>query len=120
MLYPGNPSVLGQMDMQITLIKRCWDLAIPKRGYKINGAVLTDEAFVPKKYTLTLEHGRFITADQAMLPTTYLDSYTEWFAFRLSFNPSPYPPREQWKAAAGVAADALRFWEWKEFCSGRL
>ena len=120
MLHPGHPSILGQIDMQITLTKRCWDPAIPKRGHQINDAVLTDDAFAPRKYTLTLEHGRFVTADQAMLPAAQLDSYTEWFAFRLSFNPSPYPSREQWKAAAGVAADALGFWEWKEFCSGRL
>ena len=34
--------------------------------------MLTDKAFVLKKYTLTLEPGRFITANQAILPATCL------------------------------------------------
>ena len=114
-LHPDDPDVLGQFTMQITLQKQCWDSAIPRRGYQINEAVLTE-----KIYTDT-GRGRFVAADYAGLPVAEIPEWLARFASRLSFSPSPYPPREQWEASAGMAADALRFWEWKGlFCSGRL
>lgn len=73
---------------------------------------IKEEAFLTKSFIVTLEQGDFITQYDALGA-----SDPPHFNFRLVFDPSPYPPREQWKDTARPAADALKFWEWNEFCS---
>ena len=89
-LHPDDPGVLIQCTLQITLQKQCWDPTIPRRGYKINEAVLTDDAFLPKQYALTVERGRFATADYAYAGVSLAEvpSWVPRFAFRLSLSPS--------------------------------
>ncbi|KAH6681491.1 hypothetical protein B0J14DRAFT_576510 [Halenospora varia] len=85
---------------------------------------LTDDAFLPKTYTLRLEKGRFTTQCDRLYggKTWYgakkLHPWATWFSFKLIFDPSPYPPRKQWKdtKTSSVPGDT-HFWEWNEFYS---
>lgn len=114
-----KPDIVGHADIEMTLTKR----RIPRlRGadmerYIINEALLTDDAFLPRTYHLSLEKGVFLAPFDAMQPSDFL--YTPRFAYRLSFDKSPYPPRQEWREPEG-APDAFRFWEWKQFCSGQI
>ena len=60
-----------------------------------------------KNTQLTLERGGFVAADYAGLPAAEIPPSLTRSAFRLSFNPSRYPPREQWKASAGAVSSRL-------------
>ncbi|MCJ1345800.1 hypothetical protein MMC31_004009, partial [Peltigera leucophlebia] len=110
-----DPHLISQFDIELTLAKRC----IPRmrrletQSWRINESLLTDDAFMPKTYTVRLEKGNFLTPYDAMRPDE--DQYTPRFALRLAFNESPYPPRHEWKDPGG-APDAMRMWEWKDFC----
>jgi hypothetical protein len=114
---PESRSTLAQFNIELTLTKR----RIPKIGdadmqrYRINESLLTDGAFLPKMYTIKLEKGKFLTSFDARDPVK--DS--PMFAVRLVFDKSPYPSREEWKEPVG-APDAMKFWEWTEFCGRRL
>jgi len=116
---PNDPHLISQFDIELTLTKR----RIPKLGtaemhsYRINESLLTDDAFLPKTYTVRLEKGEFITSYDAMSTEEIPNAST--FALRLVFDKSPYPPRDEWKTPEG-APDAIKFWEWKEFCGRRL
>lgn len=83
------------------------------QGWRINESLLTNDAFLPKTYTVRLEEGNFLTPYDLMLPEE--DQYTPRFALRLAFDKSPYPPRHEWKEPGG-APDAMKMWEWKDFC----
>lgn len=111
-----NPQLVSQFEIDLTLTKR----RIPpangpdKQKWKINEDRLTDDAFRPKTYTVRLDKGNFLT--------TYDSNYIkepDWvprYALRLTFEPSPYPPRHEWKEdVCGV--DTLKFWDYKEFCA---
>ena len=104
---------------------------------KINDALLTDDAFLPKVYTLQLEKGRFRTQYDRFLPNeaSWLDSAkwlvekalyggqktAPWYAYKLTFDISPYPPRSEWKnTEGGGVPDAFKFWEWTEFYRDEL
>ncbi|EON68402.1 hypothetical protein W97_07726 [Coniosporium apollinis CBS 100218] len=76
--------------------------------YRINESLLTDDAFLPKAYTLSLEKGKFLTPLDAM--RTEEIQYTPRFALRLVFDKSPYPPGHEWKELGG-APDAMKLWE---------
>ncbi|KAE8366757.1 hypothetical protein BDV27DRAFT_124901 [Aspergillus caelatus] len=113
---PKRPSHLTQFNIEIALTKR----RIPALGDAVNRRIineqlLTDAAFLPKKYTIKLESGQFLCASD--VGGGYSDSPR--FGTRLSFDRSPYPPREEWKETDG-GVDANKFWEWREFCSRRL
>ncbi|TFL04953.1 hypothetical protein BDV98DRAFT_601401 [Pterulicium gracile] len=116
----GGSSHLSQLPITITLTKD----RIPTLGsadmsnYTINEALLTDDAFLPKSYIVSLEKGRFITAFDQLGEPRRLE-YTPEYALRLTFDRSPYPPREEWRRPEG-APDAMKFWEWREFCGGKL
>lgn len=80
----------------------------------MNEALLTDEAFLTRQYFLVLEKGTFITIDDAKSENRLAPTYS----YRLRFHQSPYPSRETWKDPTG-APDALKFWEWSNFHTGR-
>jgi len=102
---------------------------------KINDALLTDEAFLPKTYTLQLEKGRFRTQYDRLYPTEagWLDNAkwlvektlyggrktAPWYAYKLAFDVSPYPPQKEWKSPDG-APNTFKFWEWTEFYRDEL
>ncbi|KAM3477264.1 hypothetical protein MY8738_006544 [Beauveria namnaoensis] len=85
-------------------------------GQGINEEALEEAAFLPKTYTLRLEQGHFhaqsYTPEQA-------PQHTPRFQLRLTFDPSPYPPREEWLRPER-APDSMRFWEWTQFCSRQI
>ncbi|KAI1631723.1 hypothetical protein F4809DRAFT_148976 [Biscogniauxia mediterranea] len=112
----------SQFMLEMTLTKR----RIPTLGmaqmdrYRINEEILTDETFAPKRYAVTLEAGEFITQfDTISRPEGDLLPGTPKFKFRLTFDSSPYPRREEWREPEG-APDAFKFWEWNQFCGGKL
>ncbi|KAI5920266.1 hypothetical protein F4810DRAFT_713620 [Camillea tinctor] len=112
----------SQFQLEITLSKR----RIPALGgarmdqYKINEALLRDAAFAPKKYAVALEAGEFVTQfDARSREGSHLLPGTPRFRFRLSFEPAPYPRREDWVDPQG-APDAMRFWEWNQFCGRQV
>ena len=81
---------MSQFDIELTLAKR----RIPRmnrpemQSRGLNEVFLTDDAFLPKTYTVRLEKGNFLTPFDAMFPE-YEDQYTPRFAFRLAFDKSP-------------------------------
>lgn len=110
-----DPHHISQFDIELTLAKR----RIPRmrapemQDRKINESLLTDDAFLPKTYTVRLEEGNFLTTFAQTLPKKQL-VYTPRFALRLAFDKSPYPPRHEWKEP-GIAEDAVKMWEFKDF-----
>lgn len=111
-----DPHILGEFDIDITLTKRRIPRFSQTKVYQrtVNESLLTDEAFLPKRYTIRLEKGNFLWPYDAMKPESE-NKATPRFALRLTFDKSPYPPRNEWKEPGG-APDATRMWEWKEFC----
>lgn len=106
-----RPRLISRFNIELTLAKRC----IPRfrqseRGRTFNESLLVDDAFLPKTYIIKLEKGLFKT------PYDVIENeYTQRWALRLVFEPSPYPPLEEWKGAKGYA-EGHKFWERKEFC----
>jgi len=100
---------LGQLDIELTLTKR----AIERHGH-INEKLLTEEAFLPKKYTIRLEQGIFM-APAYNLVKGGIPYTTTKYTLRLVFDKSPIPPRREWKDEEALAVDRCRVWEWSEF-----
>ncbi|PWY92958.1 hypothetical protein BO94DRAFT_622184 [Aspergillus sclerotioniger CBS 115572] len=84
---------------------------------RINEALLTDEAFRPKTYTVRLDKGTFITQHDVTYATRKYDAAR--YFHRLVFDKSPYPPPEEWKEMS-ASLEAFRVWEWTEFCSRKV
>ncbi|OAA72184.1 hypothetical protein ISF_01257 [Cordyceps fumosorosea ARSEF 2679] len=118
--YDSSPASLQTTKVDMTLTQR----RIPKLGnvdmskYKINESLLVEAAFQPKTYTFTLEKGNFFTPYDAQSPEG-LTEFTPRFQLRLTFDTSPYPPRDEWKKPE-EGPDSIKFWEWKQFCGRRL
>lgn len=107
----NHPRLVGRFTIELTLSKRCFPrLRQSVQGRKCNESLLIDDAFLPKTYTITLEKGFFKTPYDVIE-----DEYTQRYALRLVWEPSPYPPREEWKGAQPYS-EALKFWEYKIFC----
>ncbi|KAH8663383.1 hypothetical protein BGZ60DRAFT_411197 [Tricladium varicosporioides] len=108
----GSPSGTAQTDPAYTFLPH------------LQTTHLNDEAFLPKIFTIRLEKGRFATQCDRLYggKTWYganrLDPWATWFSFKLVFDPSPYPPRKEWKDfQAGSFPEGTHFWEWNEFYS---
>jgi hypothetical protein len=112
----AHPRLVGQFAIELTLTtRRIAPMQRPEmRSWLINEALLTDAAFRPKTYTLRLEQGSFLTPYDARPPGEL--PQTPRYALRLAFDTSPYPPRDEWREPEG-APDAMKMWEWKEFCA---
>jgi len=114
---------ISQFTLEITLQKRRISSLQDARWDKseLNEKLLTDAAFLPKTYTLRLEQGRFRTPYELLNDGKNTPDWAPWFAFRLVFDVSPYPPRHEWKwADEKPVPDVYKFWEWKEFCNREL
>ena len=107
----NHPRLIGRFTIELTLSKRCFPrLRQSVQGRQFNESLLIDDAFLPKAYTITLEKGFFKT------PYDVIENeYTQRYALRLVWEPSPYPPREEWKGAQ-ASVEAHKFWEHKIFC----
>ncbi|KAI9742147.1 MAG: hypothetical protein M1818_004047 [Claussenomyces sp. TS43310] len=114
---PQRSEKLDQFDIELTLTKRRSEMMrhpqLERRT--INEALLTDDAFLPKTYTVELEKGNFREPLQSTFHPKEVD-YETRYALRLTFNKSPYPPRHEWKQSEWGAQDQMRMWEWKDFC----
>jgi len=113
--------LLVQFNIELTLTKRIHPRYESERDH-LNEVVLTDAAFLPKNYTIRLEHGRFMDPaheidiashkSRDFLFRPYLN------ALRLVFDKSPYPPQNEWKEGAGGIANL--FADSKAFVDRRL
>ncbi|KAM3497140.1 hypothetical protein MY10362_009493 [Beauveria mimosiformis] len=113
----SQANIEAKVDMTLTQRR------IPKIGnadmskYNINESLLVPAAFQPKTYTITLDKGDFVSPYDAQFPDC-LTEHTPRFQLRLTFDTSPYPPRCEWRNPQ-EGPDAIKFWEWKQFC-GRM
>ncbi|RYP10458.1 hypothetical protein DL764_000641 [Monosporascus ibericus] len=116
-----SSSVAAEFEIEITLTKRrpaSWGPKVER--LRINEHQLTEDAFVPKTYRVTLERGEFRSReDLSRLSASEMPLWADRFALRLLFDKSPYPPRQEWKQPEGMP-DANKVWEWKEFCGRRF
>jgi len=72
-------------------------------------------------YNLRLEQGHFRTSHDLLNDGKNTPDWAPWYAFRLVFDVSPYPPRQEWKwADEKPVPDVYKFWEWKAFCNRQL
>jgi hypothetical protein len=111
---PNDPLTLGRCNVEITLTKRpIPTLANTDTNDNIwNEALLRESAFTPRRVTLTFENGSFVSAaDKKWRKKDLWDAPR--FKYRLTINPSPYPPRVEWVDPL----DQLGFWNWREFCT---
>lgn len=112
-----NPLTLGRCNIEITLTKRLIpNLENADSSDNIwNEALLRETAFTPKRFTLTFEKGSFVSAADVK----WRKKKDLWdaprFKYRLTIDPSPYPPREEWLDPL----DQLEFWAWTQFCTER-
>ncbi|KAM5385167.1 hypothetical protein ACJZ2D_001128 [Fusarium nematophilum] len=110
---------VAQFLIQITITRRRLTYA---GGIKTSSRIfpegqLTVDAHFPKVYSVALEQGNFLSPLDAKTETRNEQSPT--YRYRLTFDPSPYPPRLEWTERDG-AIDALKVWEWRTFCGQRI
>ena len=111
----NKPHLISQLDIELTLTKRrtpSFSTPEAQRWKQINEALLTDDAFLPKTYTIRLEKDNFLAPVDTISQSE--NEFTPRYALRLAFDKSPYPPRHEWKEPGG-APDGLKMWEWKDF-----
>ncbi|KAF2136592.1 uncharacterized protein K452DRAFT_237228 [Aplosporella prunicola CBS 121167] len=131
-MHAKGQEVLAQFDIELTLTKRVMAEPgiYPNPAYKRNEHFLTEGAFVPKKYTVSIQKGKFF----APLPEKNAGSYwmpggpfgipdKSWqcdrFALRLTFDKSPYPPYDDWKDCPLRNGDP-KPWTYTAFSSWKL
>jgi hypothetical protein len=88
-------------------------------------APLHTPAFLPKTFKVTISRGRYIEPSQQSIKKPYplfsgdVDCRPRRYRSKLTFDVSPYPPREEWAEgfASGLeqSLDFHRHWEKKEF-----
>jgi len=112
-------TLISEFDIELTLTTRIHPILRKTRNdyTLLNEQALTDAAFLPKNYTVRLEHGRF---DDPSTPWINWNSPPFWFrpdkyALRLLFDKSPFPPSEEWNEEVRGIAKQCHFWEIKEF-----
>ncbi|KZF26976.1 hypothetical protein L228DRAFT_243538 [Xylona heveae TC161] len=112
-----HSQLISQFDVEITLFKRRPELFCDPRwiSIPINDYNLGDEAFRPKRYTIRLEKGNFFSPGCVQQGT----EWDPWYALRLTFDKSPYPPKQEWKRPDGPQIHNP-FWELVEFCGRSL
>ncbi|KAI1460603.1 hypothetical protein F4805DRAFT_369147 [Annulohypoxylon moriforme] len=108
-----GPQLLGQLDLEITLLKQLSKRAkgtIVEKNTLVNEGSLTDDAFRTRQFTVRFEKGNF-------LEPVCTDPNLDWrYELRLLFDKSPYPPRSQWKEPE-QGPDSCQFWDMIEFVS---
>lgn len=110
-----SPQLLGRLDIEITLLKKLpkqAESSILSKSTRLNELSLTDDAFLPKTYTLRIERGNFSEPCYIGYP----GAEKPRFALRLIFDNSPYPPRSEWKNPENGPDDS-QFWNHTEFVS---
>ncbi|KAF2187200.1 hypothetical protein K469DRAFT_705758 [Zopfia rhizophila CBS 207.26] len=109
--------IAAQFEVEITFLKRRATVLGPLEGYRINEALLKDQAFPPKRFAVSLEKDSYWLP--AALRFLSIPAWVPRYVFCLLFDKSPYPPREEWKSTQG-RPNANKFWELREFCSRKL
>ncbi|KAJ7149768.1 hypothetical protein C8R43DRAFT_1236360 [Mycena crocata] len=115
LLGRSPPPPLLRASIEFTLTKRRPLLYGQVVRHRINEEVLLDAAFEPRVLHVTVERGRFTTP----WPGTAYDHETK-FRLRLSFDVSPYPPRDAWRPAQYAMVDSMKQPEMWQFCAQEL
>ncbi|PYH95069.1 hypothetical protein BO71DRAFT_449650 [Aspergillus ellipticus CBS 707.79] len=110
-----EPHLLAEFTLSLTLTPRPITTRGPTDEYILNAERLFDTAFVPKTFTVRLEKGAFKTAfEKAAGPVR---SWASSYMYRLVFDQSPFPEREEWRDQDDVPEPPfLRMDGWREFC----
>lgn len=109
----ADVEMMGQLQIQMTLTKR-----LPKKAQStilaqstlVNEHSLTEEAYKRKSYIVRVEKGRFMEPCRV----GYADDSAKNFDLRLVFDPSPYPPKSEWKSLERGVEDG-QFWNHTQF-----
>ncbi|KAF2194656.1 hypothetical protein K469DRAFT_650591 [Zopfia rhizophila CBS 207.26] len=107
-------SSIAEAEIEVTLLKQHARILGPMKGCICNEHVLKPEAFLPKRFAITLEKGSFWPAGVQSL--SRVPDWISRHSYRLLFDKSPFPPRDEWKDPDG-GPDANQFWEFRKFCS---
>jgi hypothetical protein len=99
-----------EYGLEMTLKRRMHE-DFPRPRRRFNDTNLDDAAFLPKTFTVRLDHGQ-------LPPQGHVSQYSQWYRYRLTFEPSPFPPLDEWKYKS--PAKANKFWRWKEFMACAL
>ncbi|KAJ7878583.1 hypothetical protein B0H14DRAFT_1636541 [Mycena olivaceomarginata] len=108
---PPTPPLL-QASIEFTLTKRRPRPIDPQR--LLNEDLLLDDAFAPRILNITVERGRFPS------PRDYGARTSTWYQSRLSFDVSPYPAREAWRAESHNMVDSVGQPNMRQFCAREL
>ncbi|KAI9662744.1 MAG: hypothetical protein M1829_006139 [Trizodia sp. TS-e1964] len=116
---PGTPDsqLLGLLKVEITLLKKLapgLDASMMRSSSIPNEHSLSDDAFRAKPFSIRIEKGNFTEPVWVGSEGSFRPRYT----FRLLFDKSPYPPREEWKKPEG-GPDSNKFWDNVEFVGRR-
>ncbi|KAJ4145454.1 hypothetical protein LMH87_004304 [Akanthomyces muscarius] len=109
----ADAEITSQLQIQMTLTKRLPQKAqssILTQSTLVNEYSLTDEAYKTKSYTVRVEKGRFMEPCRV----GYADESAKKFNLRLVFDPSPYPPKSEWKSLERGVEDG-HFWNHTQF-----
>ncbi|PSR81351.1 hypothetical protein BD289DRAFT_393570 [Coniella lustricola] len=109
----GGPRTLGTLELVVTVkpqLPEKLDRQPGARAHVLNERGLTEDAFQPKRFTITVEQGNFVEPCYVGESSSFSSRY----AFRLVFDKSPYPPRSEWKSPEG-GPDSAQFWNITEF-----
>jgi hypothetical protein len=112
-------TTLARLDLEMTLlVDKPGVTALA--GHKGNKFWLNDVAFEPKQFSVTIEEGAFWHPSlRAHLDQKHL-FYTKQCPLQLTFDRSPYPPREEWRNPHTMGLESHKYWERNQFCAGQI
>lgn len=114
----GKPQVLGKVRLEMTLnTTYANSLVKPIKTSIPNDLYLSEAAFQPRTFTITIEKGNFAPKPWA---TIGHDDSRAQYGYRLLFDISPYPTREGLKTPLHGAVEGNIFDQMDEFVSGDL
>ena len=111
----NSRQIISHPGLKITLSRNLpqrAEFSMLSKGSILNECSLTDDAFLPKTYSLGLERGNF----KESCYIGHISPGRPRFALRLLFDNSPYPPRSEWRTPGG-GLDDDRLWNHIEFVS---
>lgn len=106
-----------QFELEITLLK---DVPIGsglERDPGKNRRTLKDEAFLPKKFIVTLQKGEFWPP--SVYEVASIPSWVTKCSEKITFDESPCASPEEWRRSFGEPG-APWFWDCKEFVRGEI
>lgn len=122
-LFSETPQVLGTLGLAITL--QAGTVPAGHRDTKAreffhsrNQASLSERAYRPRKFLVTIERGDFLS-EECISPSGSA-YYGGRYAMRIIFDQSPFPPFEAWTQPLPSHLWNVHWWHCKEFVGRKL